>query len=210
MLKLKSILVVVSLALIWGNSFSQSQKYEFKNSKPIPDGKVVYFEISGIKDNDHSEELVKVLSQIDGVSFCRIFKSSLKTDACQLNINSSVSADYVRAILLSNEADFDLESVKVNNPANIEKRRDGMPEHYPVFVNTGNTDADNAQYEMDKQEWIKKYPEEVAKITGREIDEFVNKKEHDLPIYIDTGNPIEDQNRFEKDKKKWEENKKSK
>jgi len=200
MLKLKSILVVVSLALIWGNSFSQSQKYEFKNSKPIPDGKVVYFDISGIKDNDHSEELVKVLSQIDGVSFCRIFKSSLKTDACQLNINSSVSADYVRAILLSNEADFDLESVTVINPASIDKRRDGLPEHYPIYQGTGDLKEDQSKYDKDKLEWSQKYPEEVKALREGMV---LNNNDNAEPEYIDTENPKKDVEAYDKAKQEW-------
>ncbi|OFY86486.1 MAG: hypothetical protein A3F72_14970 [Bacteroidetes bacterium RIFCSPLOWO2_12_FULL_35_15] len=43
----------------------------------------------------------------------------------------------------------------------------GLPEHYPVFFNTGNPEYDNARYGQAKEDWIKNYPDEVEKITGR-------------------------------------------
>jgi hypothetical protein len=47
------------------------------------------------------------------------------------------------------------------------KGKEYVPEHYPVFVNTGNPENDNFIFDKAKQEWIKNYPDEVEQATGR-------------------------------------------
>lgn len=52
----------------------------------------------------------------------------------------------------------------------------GVPQHYPVFVNTGNPENDNLKFEQAKQEWIKNYPEETEYSTGRPYEGVKNKE----------------------------------
>lgn len=42
----------------------------------------------------------------------------------------------------------------------------GLPEHYPMIVNTGNSEFDTNKFEQLKQEWIKNYPEEAKSFYG--------------------------------------------
>ncbi len=42
----------------------------------------------------------------------------------------------------------------------------GRPEHYPVFVSTGNPEKDSYSFELAKQEWIKNYPKEAESYSG--------------------------------------------
>lgn len=45
-------------------------------------------------------------------------------------------------------------------------KQQGLPEHYPVFVNTGNPELDNSTFDQAKQEWLKNYPKEAEYTTG--------------------------------------------
>ncbi len=42
-----------------------------------------------------------------------------------------------------------------------------IPEHYPVLINTGNPESDNAINAKAKQEWLKNFPEEYEQLRKR-------------------------------------------
>lgn len=59
-------------------------------------------------------------------------------DAVHSNFFAKLFSIGIRTVLVSNEVDFDLGSV-IEIKSVVEKRRDGMPEHYTVFIDTGNS-----------------------------------------------------------------------
>lgn len=58
----------------------------------------------------------------------------------------------------------------------FDEKRNDLPEHYPVFVNTGNPENDSRMYEQAKQEWLKNYPEESQYSTGSPYQDDKAKK----------------------------------
>lgn len=58
----------------------------------------------------------------------------------------------------------------------FDEKKNDLPEHYPVFVNTGNQENDSRRYEQAKQEWLKNYPEESQYSTGVPYQDDKEKK----------------------------------
>lgn len=59
---------------------------------------------------------------------------------------------------------------------NVYNKLQGLPEHYPVFFNSGNPEYDNSKYGHAKEEWVKNYPDEVEQITGRSYKDATGKE----------------------------------
>lgn len=212
---MRNILSIIFAALLLSNLLiAQTDIIEFKSIKPLGDSKVVYFKVANLI-NDDTQESLKHTFETD----INIKEFYIYTDGnCKLVINNIIDGNYIKNLLLSQGLDYDYSTVKIiynqNSPVykeqkrNMQKNRtDRMPEHYPIFVDTGNSTLDNENYDKEKQQWYKEYPEEVAKLTGREVDEFTSNKAktENYPIYINTGNPKQDKENFEKDKTKWAE-----
>lgn len=210
---MKNILCLIFATLLLSNVvIAQTDIIEFKSIKPLGDGKVVYFKVANLI-NDEAQESLKNIFESD----VNIKEFYIYTDGnCKLVINNTIDGNYIKNLLLSQGLDYDYSTVKIiynqnsqvykEQKQNMQKNRtDGMPEHYPIFVDTGNSTLDNENYDKEKQQWFKEYPEEVAKLTGREVDEFTSNKEknENYPKYIDTGNPKLDNEKFEKAKIEW-------
>lgn len=48
----------------------------------------------------------------------------------------------------------------------VEVKPTGVPADYPVFVDTGNPEADKARYNAEKKAWIEKNPEAYRQLSG--------------------------------------------
>jgi hypothetical protein len=48
----------------------------------------------------------------------------------------------------------------------VEVKATGVPADYPVFVDTGNPEADKARYNAEKKAWIEKNPEAYRQMSG--------------------------------------------
>lgn len=212
---MKNILCLIFTTLLLSNLLiAQTDMVEFKSVKSLGEGKVVYFKVANLISDDAQESLKHTFETDINIKEFNIY-----TDGnCKLIINNIIDGNYIKNLLLSQGLDYDYSTVKViynqNSPIYKEQkqkmqknRNDGMPEHYPIFIDTGDSKLDNENYENEKQLWVQEYPEEVAKLTGREVDEFTSNKAkiENYPIYINTGNPKQDQENFEKAKTKWAE-----
>lgn len=201
-MKKNNLILLIVICLLGHISFAQS-KIEFKDSKPKGEGRVVYFQISKIKNQEHLNDISLALSSDKNISSCNIYKDFEKKDACQLEIkNLNIDANYIRNILRLKEVDFDMASVLTGDA----KRHDGMPEHYPVFVDTGKPETDKAKYDNDKKNWLKSYPKEVEALMGKSYYEVVSGESFymdEMPVFIDTGNKVLDESKFEKRKLVW-------
>lgn len=189
---------------------SQSAKIEFKNSKSNGNNTVfVYFKINRLINNDEIENLKQIFSNDINIKEHFLNNSS----DCKMILNNTIGAEYIRKKLLSAGLDFDLSTVVINDNKLLKEmiialqknRTDGMPEHYPVFINTGNPDIDNANYDNLKKDWMENYPVEYAKLRGITIDEVYSEQinSNHEPQFIDTGNPDIDKKSFNKAKIKW-------
>lgn len=166
---------------------AQNKVNDFINYKNLPNGqKVIYFELAGIGG---SEQLNQILSNLQNDK--NVFYNSITADdngkyRCKATVDSMVDAAYIRNILQLSGAEINMASLISKESPDFKKeiipskmRSDGMPEHYPVYENTGNPDYDNSVYEQAKQEWIKNYPVEVELLTGRQYEKIVpGKKEN--------------------------------
>jgi len=172
-----------SVATIYAQS-EKSKMADFKNAKLIQNNeKAVYMHIINVGGTEQANKIQNDLLSDQNISSCFMNLEPDGRYACKIIMKRNISPDYIRNYILYSGADIDPASVISNNipekkspEMELKKRGDGMPEHYPVFVDTGNPEYDNSVYDQAKQEWIKNYPEEVSKITGRKIDEFSNEK----------------------------------
>ncbi|MBI4646102.1 MAG: hypothetical protein HY738_05755 [Bacteroidia bacterium] len=189
-----------------------SQNFSFIDEKVTDTYKVVYFNLSGVPDDNQKTDLEQSFRNDNNILSFRI----INNNRCQLKIRNNINADYIRNILLNNNLDYDFTSVKVeqanqkpsSDKFSEKKRTDGMPEHYPVYHNTGNPEYDNQLYDKEKKEWISKYPLEVEQVTGKTQDVKPGEKRSDgmpehYPIFIDTGNPDADNALYDKKKQEW-------
>ncbi|OFY26502.1 MAG: hypothetical protein A2275_10970 [Bacteroidetes bacterium RIFOXYA12_FULL_35_11] len=181
------------LALLCLCSFAQKYNCDFQYKKTISDGVIVSFEVIEKNNTIPVESLENIFKQKpDVLSAQFVISGTIKY--FKLKIKEHLSADQVREILRQNGFDFNDSSIIKSQIAT---------EHYPVFKDTGNPQADHDRYEKDKQEWIKNYPEEVEIMTGRKISDAVIELPADFPKYEKTGNETEDAILYEKAKKEW-------
>jgi hypothetical protein len=162
-----------------------TSKYsDFKNVKLIDNSqKAVYFLLENVGGTEQSNQLKNDLESDANVSSFYIMPDKDGKFACKAILKRNITPDYIRNYILAVGANFDPGSfILKENPEliksneNLKKRDDGMPEHYPIYKSTGNSEFDNSVYDQAKQEWIKNYPAEVEKITGRKHSEFVDEK----------------------------------
>lgn len=162
-----------------------TSKYsDFKNAKLMGNNqKAVYFSLEKIGGNEQANQLKNNLESDGNISSFFITPEKDGKYSCKAIINMNITPEYLRNYILAVGADFDPGSVILKETPEInrsnedlKKRSDGMPEHYPYYISTGNQEYDNSVYDQAKQEWIKNYPAEVEQLTGRKHSEFVNEK----------------------------------
>lgn len=177
--------------------FSQT----FKDYKVTKEGKIVYFTLTGILDQEHSDEVNAVLSKDQNVSQSIIYKSK-EVFLGKIFLKGNVEADYFRKILQSIQVDIDPSSL-IDYSNAFDTR---VSAHYPLFIDTGNPEKDKIVFENAKKIWIKIYPKEVANVSGKNYYDFVSRESfyiNEKPVFIDTGNPDLDKQMFEKREQEW-------
>ena len=107
-------LYVFAILLVCANAvFGQGQSYVFNHSKSMGDKNVVYFKIADLGDDvEEHDRVLEILVSDSHISDGNIYseeQSSVST--CQLEIDGTVSVDYVRNLLQSAGYDIELSSV---------------------------------------------------------------------------------------------------
>jgi hypothetical protein len=173
-LTLKITLVVISLLAIAPKSHSQKVSGHFKDEKVTSDGRLcVYFDLEKIQGESQAGTLEAALEGVSGVESGTVFQSKAGQYCCKLVLSPNTEVALINSVVIQHGSAIAPSSMKaqITNKADVsEEQKDlsGNPApHQPVFVDTGNPEADNAAYEQAKQEWIQNYPEEVEKVTGR-------------------------------------------
>lgn len=162
------------IALLWLSAYVSAQNHYngFANFKKINDETaVVYFSVTGT-DDFKIDEFNETLLKYPGVSSSNYIKeTTLHRFKCV--ISNSVSAEDIKLLLYQFGLKMDAlslfsrnseVSIKQENPKSAEQV---IAPHYPDYVNTGNPEADAQNFDKAKQEWIRSYPDEVEKLTGR-------------------------------------------
>jgi hypothetical protein len=171
----------VVLIMFYVFSYGQEGKLEFTYKKVIDDGYTVYFHVKGIKDESHADEILADLLNDNNVSFGRHFKSIEGKDRFQLNINSVVTAEYIRQILKTHDVDYDFSTVSIDGVVPNKKTRQDIKQYgsietyvtalgFPKYVHTGDKISDDINYSQAKEKWINENPEEYNNML-KELEE---------------------------------------
>ncbi len=112
---MKKIIFTTLLLAISLISFSQTADFEFKDFKTTQNGLNVYFNIFGITESMSTQNISTAIETDQNVISCRVFKSSYGSDRCQIISTANLNADDIREILLSQNLDYEFNSVIINN-----------------------------------------------------------------------------------------------
>lgn len=165
-------LLFINLFLLFATLlFAQAEKMEFTQKKINNNGFTVYFYVQSLEGEDQAKILMEDLLSENGINSGRYFKAGNGKDRIQLEINETITANYVRNILLTHNVDFDFSTVKVNgiilNPDELPEhiaimgsQKTEMPEGFPEFSKTGNHELDVDNYRLAKDKWIEENPEQ--------------------------------------------------
>jgi hypothetical protein len=167
-------IAIFTLSTLLGQN-GTSKFSDFRNVKIIDNSqKAVYFLLDKVGGTEQANQLKSDLENDANISSFYITPEKDGKYACKAIINRNITPDYILNFILAVGADFDMGSfILKENPENtkpnevLKKRSDGMPDHYPYYISTGNPEYDNSIYDQAKQEWIKNYPNEVELMTGR-------------------------------------------
>jgi|GEM_PF-5188980 len=180
---MKQILFSALLLLILDISgTAQSNFNGFTNFKKVPgNNAVVYFTVLNGDDfrvDGFNESLLKTNGILSSV-----YSPQKNGYLFKCKINQSISHDDIINILagfdlkINPEDLFDKNNEIIRKPELPLSIEQSLAPHYPVFVNTGNAEADAADFERKKQEWIMNYPDEVNKLRGIEQKQEVKEEE---------------------------------
>lgn len=156
-------------------SFGQVVKMEFTQKKIVDSGLTVYFYVQNLESDDQAQLLLNDLLSENGIKSGRFFKAGNGKDRFQLYINSTITANYVRDILLTHNVDYDFSTVSVNdvilNPDELPEhvaimgsQKSEMPEGFPEFVKTENHELDVDNYRSAKDKWIEDNPDQYEQM----------------------------------------------
>ncbi|MBN2682869.1 MAG: hypothetical protein JXR58_10200 [Bacteroidales bacterium] len=182
----KLFLSIVLVALAVSFTFSQEKRIDF-NSNPIkskaevekPGFRAVSFVLLGISNESKKIEVQELLNNSGMVSDCKVQLSG----KCFMFLKEEITADELRAnYLLPNLVDYDFTSVKIIDKSLLGKTPAKLPADYPKFINTGNPEADKADYDARKKEWIENNPEEYKKISEGNPSEEEKRREEIIKI----------------------------
>lgn len=182
--------------------------YQFVDSKNTPDGRMVYFKIKSADGKINKSLIENAFSSENNIVFYKIHSNNF----CQLELNNNINELRIKSLLSELSYDFDYSTVRVNETLlekynNSVKTNDNQKKssNEPQFIDTGNPEYDKQVYENKKQEWIKNYPDEVAKFTNRKKEDIhiENKIDNNFPKYVNTGNASKDDANYEKAKSNY-------
>lgn len=166
---LKRFLCFGILFLIGLNLSAQDEVLKFTLSKNLGEQKTVYFHIKGIEDDEQSDKLLERLLSDPLIYDGRIYETPTNNDRCQLYMDHEIDAAYVKSIL--QEFNLDYEYTTVSRNGHLEAQQaEKLPSHetpktpvvmegFPEYVDTGNPEADKADYARRKKEWVEQNPE---------------------------------------------------
>jgi hypothetical protein len=214
---MKNIILGFSFVMIWlygGQVFAQVTSTDFKNFKSISaTQKVVYFTLSGVGGLEQAQKIQDDLTDYPNVSNCIVSQGQRGEYRCKATISKDITPDELNIIIQAAGAEISQQSLdtkisgeRQNTVMTKKIRDDGMPEHFPVFQNTGAPETDNANFEREKKDWMRDYPLEVEQLTGRSYDDVARAQlgfPEDYPKFVKTGNQAEDLKNFEIAKNEW-------
>ncbi len=87
---------------------------EFRTSKQVENQLNIYFDISGISDESQVSTISNAIEQNSEIISCRIYMSSYGAYRCGAISTLLVDAAAIREILIDNNVDYDMKSVRVN------------------------------------------------------------------------------------------------
>lgn len=182
--------VLLFLSVIFMFKISLSQDIQFRYTNIIGDKQEIIFTIIGIQDDIQANKIIGDFEKYDKIISCKIFYNK----RCKITINKQdkeVSADKFRQILIQNNADFDIDYLKVLNKkvysdlANkktlyidpykaqpIPAEKWVYPNNFPKFQDTGNPALDKENFAIAKQNWIEENPEAYKTMTGVEYLDY--------------------------------------
>lgn len=168
---------------------TQNDDLRFTQKKVVnPDEQVIYFHLTGLKNQTHQQAVLKSLLDDPKIRDGRIFVSGDGRDRCQLYMSRDVDANYVRGILLGENVDYEFTAVARNGEVSIDPENPNRENSYsknqsnynpvnkngfPVMQHTGNPDKDKQEYAQKKKTWIEAHPEEYQEM----LDKLQNKKQ---------------------------------
>ncbi|NVO02280.1 MAG: hypothetical protein HXX09_06210 [Bacteroidetes bacterium] len=153
--------------------------------------KTVIFTIVGkILNFEKSTKLISLLSATEGVISFKIFYNR----RCKVELldEKKYDAQYLRSILNSEDVDYDIDYVIVNdkiiesdlldrkelypynyNPAPVENYQ--TPKNFPSLINTGDSEKDKILFSQAKQNWIEENPDAYKAMIGIEYLDYSQK-----------------------------------
>ncbi len=161
--------MLTGIASAQNAGITEEDDLQFTLVKNLGPDKTVYFHLDGLKDKDHEKALMERLLMDPNITDGRIFKTPNQEDRCQLYMAHNLDAAYVRSILVELDVDYKFTTVSLNGhleEQNIkaEKKKGNSPstpvliEDFPTYKDTGNPEADKADYARRKKAWVEANP----------------------------------------------------
>ena len=133
---------------------AQNAEIEFIDVKSNGNKLEFKFDITGISNEQKSQAIKAKVEQSFKQSSCEISGNK----HCKIVAQEYISASKLYEIFKSEAVDFDYLTVKSKNhddkPELKPKRGDGMPDDFPIYVNTGDKSMDDKRYDDEKADWI--------------------------------------------------------
>ena len=203
---MKKIYLIIGLVTLSCLSFAQDN-LEFTQKKSNGNSKSIYFQVEGLVNDEQADAVVNDLLDEPNITFARYFISGKGKDRFQIHCNSTLTAEYVREILLAHNLDYDFSTISRNgiiedknpnaNAGNNESLRNDIETiGFPKYNNTGNKQDDDAKFSVKKRKWIEENPNEYqemlnqldtnskTEISKEEFENFSEEKQNEI-----TNNP---------------------
>lgn len=165
---LKRFLSFSILFLIGLNLLAQNEVLRFTLSKNLGEQKTVYFHIKGIVDNEQADKLLDRFLLDPLIYDGRIYETPTNQDRCQLYMDHEIDAVYVRSILQEFNLDYEYTTVSRNGQMETsyslesslqETPKTVVADGFPEYFDTGNPEADKADYARRKKKWVEENPD---------------------------------------------------
>jgi hypothetical protein len=160
-MRLKSVFVIIAV-VVYANLLHSQTVMEFTDVKDAGDLKTVYFQVTGLGDDDDARTtLLNEFLSDPLISDGRIFTNSSFKTRCQLFISYNMGPEYIRPILQSKGYDFEFSSVTIDGNLLVDKDERSYTsmfyapaDDFPSYEKTGDKELDDETYRKSKEEWI--------------------------------------------------------